>query len=453
MLSALSNGSAKEMRAKRVLRHKTLAPHAATLAMGLFATSISGVWLAAPALGATGAQAAVYENSELLSGELIVNGGAEAGSSTGWTAGLDVFQHGVNGYPESVVVDANGLTGETFEGGANLFVGAGAASNSTQVVDVNPAADAIDNGATRAVISAFVGGFAAQDDNATVVFEFFDALGNSVHSVQFGPIYAADRGGVSGFVGFNEPVALAPGVRSVEVTVSTIVTFGVNDGAVDNLSLRLETPSVVLQPDHAQAMPGEPVTITPLANDQAGEGASIMPQSLRFVVNGQETTEVNTGVGVWQVNAQTGSAAFTPAAGVTEATDVIAYRVRDSSGQSAESTMTVEVLAPQKPEEPGLPPTEAPESPPVVEKEATRPATAALKNVIEPELAELAPFVEEAVSMQQQNRGVSVARTLELETPHSVGVGGIPLSVCAFLLGGVLVGANRRIARLYKARG
>ncbi|MHA3723708.1 Ig-like domain-containing protein [Leucobacter sp. HY1910] len=440
--------------------------------MGLIATLISGVWLAAPALGATGAQVAVYENSELLSGELIVNGGAEAGNSTGWTAGLDVFQHGVNGYPESVIVDTNGLTGETFDGGANLFVGAGAASNSTQVVDVSPAADAIDNGATRAAISAFVGGFAAQDDSATVVFEFFDALGSSVHSVQFGPVYAAARGGVSGFVGFDEVVALAPGVRSVEVTVSTIATFGANDGAVDNLSMRLETPALALQPDQAQAMPGEAVTLTPLANDQAGEGASMMPQSLRFVVNGQEMTEVNTGVGVWQVNAQTGSAAFTPVAGITEATDVIAYRVRDSSGQSAESSMTIEVLATQRPEEPGLPPTETPKSPPVAEKEEARPESAAQVDVVErvrpqranlqqspapieavlPEAAVLTSSTGAAGPVPQEARGVSVAKTLELDAPYSLDIGGLLLSAGALLLGGVLVTANCRIARAHKAR-
>ena len=75
----------------------------------------------------------------------MVNGSAEEPATVGWTGALGRATHGVSGYPLSVNVDENGLSGEMFDGSAALFTGARGASTAFQTIDLSPAITAIDN--------------------------------------------------------------------------------------------------------------------------------------------------------------------------------------------------------------------------------------------------------------------------------------------------------------------
>ena len=184
----------------------------------------------------------------VASGNLVVNGGAEDGT-TGWTGGLGTAVHDSGGYPGSVIVDAGGATGETFDGGDRLFTGSGGSSTAFQTVDVSAYGDAIDAGSIEATIGAHVGGYANQADNATVTFAFLDGLSAELESISYGPVTNVDRGNTSGFVAFSGTLAPPPGTRAVLVTIDTQRFIApANDGYVDNVVLELvhEGPAVTV---------------------------------------------------------------------------------------------------------------------------------------------------------------------------------------------------------------
>ncbi|WP_396451318.1 hypothetical protein, partial [Leucobacter aridicollis] len=147
-----------------------------------------------------------YVDTALLPGQLVVNGDAEAGTAEGWDGPLAVYQHGVGGYPLSLIVDSSGFTGESYDGGEFLFTGVGPYSIATQSIDLTSAAPAIDNAHTRARISAYLGGHYVQSDRPILHYEFFDEAGALLESRQFGPVLPADRGSASGFIRFEETV-------------------------------------------------------------------------------------------------------------------------------------------------------------------------------------------------------------------------------------------------------
>src|SRR6476661_1897848 len=110
--------------------------------------------------------------------DLLRNGDAEDGpgatdSTTvepvpGWTTTgkFNVVQYGTPGFPDSP------------SGGASNFFAGGpgsAESTATQVVDVSGQAAAIDDNTVTATLSALLGGFADQDDQATVEAHFLGA--------------------------------------------------------------------------------------------------------------------------------------------------------------------------------------------------------------------------------------------------------------------------------------
>jgi len=300
--------------------------------------------LAAGALLIGPAAPALADPVALQPGELVVNGGAEQGT-VGWTGSLTWYTHGSGGYPQSVIVDENGLTGATFDGGTRLFTGTGGSSTASQTIDLSPSAAAIDNGHVTALTSAYVGGYTTQRDNATVSYEFFDASDSPVASAVFGPVMPADRGNIAGFVPFAQAVPLPVGTRSAVITITTQrFVAPANDGYVDNVSLVLDAPSPIATPNEATTDEGVPVTLSPAADDTPGAGAAIVPGSVRLLVDGAAVTNASTPEGDYAVDTATGEVLFTPAPGFTGDTTPLPYVVTDSSGQSAQSTITVHVL-------------------------------------------------------------------------------------------------------------
>ncbi|MBS3183443.1 DUF7507 domain-containing protein, partial [Leucobacter manosquensis] len=278
-------------------------------------------------------------------GELVVNGDAEQPTTAGWTGSLHRATHGTGGYPGSVIVNSSGLTGETYPGGSGLFAGVGAVSTATQTISLSTSAAAIDNGQVDALLSVYIGGYANQRDHAQVTYTFYDADGTELAAVEFGPATSTDRGNISGFIHFSETVRLPAGAREAVITIDAVrYTAPANDGYVDNVSLMLDAPSPTAIADTASTPEGVPVIINAPGNDEPGTGAEIVPGSLRLLDGDIEVTRLTTPEGLYVVDTETGDVEFTPAPGYFGTTPPLPYRITDSSGQRADSTITVEVV-------------------------------------------------------------------------------------------------------------
>ena len=138
--------------------------------------------------------------------------------------------------------------------GDNFFAG-GSATTSTaaQTVDLHPIQAAVDAGSVQYTLSADLGGYLDQEDNATLTAIFQDeSLLQTGSPVTIGPVTAADRGCPDAcMTGFLHPSATGPvpaGTRYIKVVVNlTMVSGPYNDGYADNLSLVL-TPLTVFLP-------------------------------------------------------------------------------------------------------------------------------------------------------------------------------------------------------------
>ena len=127
--------------------------------------------------------------------------------------------------------------------GANFFAGGGVSysTDMSQLIDVDPLALAIDSGA-RYELSAWLGGYADNDDRASLTATFMEPDGTVLGTATVGPVWASDRGDRTGFV-LEETMGTVPqGTRQVRVTLDATWSWGHNDGYADNLSLVISQP-------------------------------------------------------------------------------------------------------------------------------------------------------------------------------------------------------------------
>jgi hypothetical protein len=161
---------------------------------------------------------------------LIINGDAEAaaGSPDGnpvatpsWTVGGEAtaLQYGASGgYPQATDPGPANRGNNLFAGGAN-----DATSTLTQTIS----------------LSAYLGGFEGQEDNAVLSVSFQNGT-TEVGTGHVGPVTAADRGSVTGLLARTATGAVPAGTRSAVVTLTATRLEGTaNDGYADNLSLAL----------------------------------------------------------------------------------------------------------------------------------------------------------------------------------------------------------------------
>ncbi|MFG3494901.1 phosphoesterase [Streptomyces sp. NPDC047928] len=183
---------------------------------------------------------------------LVVNGDAESGPGgtpepvgtvTGWRVvdgapALIAYSHG-GGYPtESDPGPA--------QRGSRFFSG-GNAPRTALLQDVAlPATGttgqaAVDAGAVRYRIAAWLGGYAAQEDGARLSVEFRDAKGTPVALSVLGPVTAAERKGRTGLLERSAGSLVPPGARSARVLLVLTRTGGgtSNDGYADGITLTL----------------------------------------------------------------------------------------------------------------------------------------------------------------------------------------------------------------------
>jgi hypothetical protein len=183
-----------------------------------------------------------------------VNGDAESGTGSsdgsvvvssipGWTTTgeANVVQYGASGgYPASTDPGPSDRATNFFAGGPN-----DATSTFTQTIDLSAYATQIDSGAIGYLLSAYLGGYSTQDDNASLAITFFGAgdAGTALGTGSIGPVLAADRGSVTGLFSRTGTGSVPVGTRSVQVVLTmTRVEGTANDGYADDLSLRLTAP-------------------------------------------------------------------------------------------------------------------------------------------------------------------------------------------------------------------
>ena len=208
--------------------------------------------LAAGWLGVYGGPA----RAAVPAGNLIVNGNAESGtgssdSSTtapvpipGWTTTPNITEHtydpaGSGAFPDVNASAAIGGGNQFFAGGPGNGAG-NTVETATQVVDVSTAAAEIDAGTVTATLSADLGGFSTQGDNAAVTAMSLNSAGAQLGTLTIGPVTAADRNNTTQLLRRSASGTVPPGTRTVRVVLTATKTDGsYNDAYADNLSLTL----------------------------------------------------------------------------------------------------------------------------------------------------------------------------------------------------------------------
>lgn len=187
---------------------------------------------------------------------LLVNGDAEA--SPGSPAGSVVAVPGWSTTGNFTVVSYNPNFGGPrtdspgpADRGLNYFAGGpgNPLSIATQSVDLTPYQSQWAGGPFVFTLSAWLGGFASQNDNASVSISFLDISGNEIESASLDPIYAADRQGQTGLrfasTGWTAADNIHINPASALITVTLTRTDGsYNDGYADNLFFSLNAPPV-----------------------------------------------------------------------------------------------------------------------------------------------------------------------------------------------------------------
>ena len=190
----------------------------------------------------------------LPSGNIVVNGDAEAGPGAtssseiqtppGWDTipNFTAVVYGTaGGFPTTSEAPSGGGGNNFFAGGPDN--GFSDATVAGQRIDVSGAAPEIDQGNVQAVLSADLGGFDGQDDNANVFAFFSDESSQSINGLlNLEPVDAAQRGGKTGFVARQACTTLTPGARRVDLQIlmqRSTPTY--NDGYADNISVTLTT--------------------------------------------------------------------------------------------------------------------------------------------------------------------------------------------------------------------
>ncbi len=184
---------------------------------------------------------------------LLINGNAENGpySPTGapepadpWTvsSAFTVINYGApGGFPTAAQGPPDGMN--------QFFAGGDAAtSTATQDIDVSGNAADIDAGKVVCDLSAWLGGFADHEDNATVTVTFKEANMTTFVTVTLGPVTATDRASQTKLLlrYFSLIVPTKTRLITVTLTMQRVSTVGpFNDGYADSLKLVLRGPAVV----------------------------------------------------------------------------------------------------------------------------------------------------------------------------------------------------------------
>jgi hypothetical protein len=183
---------------------------------------------------------------------LLVNGNAESGLSSstgapvaipGWTASpfMTVIPYGApGGFPTASDPGPPDRANQFFAGGNAL------ASSATQDINVSGNAADINAGRVTVDLSAWLGGFVTDPDNAQLDLTFLDGGAMTLGSITIGPVSPADRGNATGLILRRKTIVLPAGTVTLRATLTMTRSSGAfNDGYADSLSVVLRAPAVV----------------------------------------------------------------------------------------------------------------------------------------------------------------------------------------------------------------
>ena len=186
-----------------------------------------------------------------LGRNLVFNGDAEYGRgfssnsaqqyASGWNdpgpGGITVINYlAGGGFPAPTDPGPSNRGNNFYSGGLN------AVSAMTQSIDVSNLAAIVDGGNLDFVLSAWLGGYLSQNDNASVVARFLDSSNAQIGSLQLSAVTAAERGNATGFLYRERPGDIPAHTRSIEIQLIATRATGENDGYADNISLTLLLP-------------------------------------------------------------------------------------------------------------------------------------------------------------------------------------------------------------------
>ena len=222
---------------------------------------LKGVPLAAALLASIGLAGLSPAHAQFGS-NLIVNGNAEAGigSSDGSVVAVPNFTTTGN-FTVVQYAAGNGFPAPTDPGpvarGLNFFAGGptNASSSASQLINLLPESSVINAGGASFTLSAFLGGYSGQGDNAVLSVSFLGMGGATLGTVALGPVTPADRGSATGLL-FRTTNGFVPvGAQSANVNLQmTRIDGDYNDGYADNLSLVLGQPAPVPEASGAASL-------------------------------------------------------------------------------------------------------------------------------------------------------------------------------------------------------
>lgn len=202
-----------------------------------------------------------------LGQNLIVNGDAEQGlgdaigNAVGNAVGIDipaipgwtttgefsVLKYGATGFNfvnpfgnlVSVTLPAIDVTGPINRGRNLFFGGAGRASSSAnQSINVNSLAAVIDAGRAAFDLSGWLGGYATDQDIASLNINFLDQTNQSLGIASISAPNPAERNNITGLFLKSTSGYVPVGTRQINVVLNANYARGrVNDSYADNLSL------------------------------------------------------------------------------------------------------------------------------------------------------------------------------------------------------------------------
>ncbi|MEA2684455.1 MAG: eukaryotic-like serine/threonine-protein kinase [Chloroflexota bacterium] len=212
---------------------------------------ISGTTIAAgagvAALAGAAAVAYVVISNAVFGHNLVTNGNAEQGSGAttsaavvrpnGWTTtgNFTVVKYGADVFP-SASDPGPPDRGDYFFAGGN-----GPTASASQTLDVSGGGGAIDSGGKKYTLSAWLGGYGGQNDNATVEATFLSANGQAIGTpARIGPVTDIVRGGKTALKLAQTTGEIPKGTRKVLLKVLLVRTEGnYNDGYADDITFSI----------------------------------------------------------------------------------------------------------------------------------------------------------------------------------------------------------------------
>jgi hypothetical protein len=190
-----------------------------------------------------------------LGTNLIVNGDAERGTCadkiitvvptiSGWTQTSDAtpITYAASGGDMGPTSPGPSDRGKCyFWGGPDEGAGGNTIGTLMQTIAVSSRAQMIDSKSLTYQLSAWLGGYTSQDDNATLSIQFLNGSAASLGTASVGPVLAKDRQDTTEMLQRATSGLVPAGTRSIKVTLTiTKVAAGDNDGLADDLSLVLQ---------------------------------------------------------------------------------------------------------------------------------------------------------------------------------------------------------------------